>query len=123
MKKKIPQKRTSRVKHSLIDRKYISFFSGALGLDVGFEEMGLRCLAANDVDRVACQTIKANRKDLPLYDCDIRALNSGSSKRTLDSKEKNSLRLSADHHARRFLQLGGLDLTMIAEMFFCISLN
>ena len=75
MKKKIPQKRTSHAKHSLIDRKYISFFSGALGLDVGFEDMGLRCLAANDVDRVACQTIKANRKNLLLYDCDIRALN------------------------------------------------
>jgi DNA (cytosine-5)-methyltransferase 1 len=53
---------------------FVSFFSGALGLDIGFEHAGLSCLAANDVDTVACETIRANRPELPLYDCDIRTL-------------------------------------------------
>jgi DNA (cytosine-5)-methyltransferase 1 len=62
--------------HRAPERGFISFFSGALGLDIGFENAGLSCLAANDVDKSACQTIRANRPDLPLFDCDIRELTS-----------------------------------------------
>src|ERR1700694_1865131 len=53
---------------------FVAFFSGALGLDIGFEHAGLSCLAANDADPVAGETVRANRPDLPLYDCDIRTL-------------------------------------------------
>jgi DNA (cytosine-5)-methyltransferase 1 len=55
-----------------IDRKFISFFSGALGLDIGLEKSGLNCLSVNDVDSVACETMKANKVHAHLYDCDIR---------------------------------------------------
>lgn len=55
--------------------KFISFFSGGRGLDLGLEQAGWNCLAANEFDRVACETIKLNAPDLPLYSEDIRGLN------------------------------------------------
>jgi DNA (cytosine-5)-methyltransferase 1 len=64
----IPKRRPS-------ERKFISFFSGALGLDTGLGNAGLRCLAANEFEPVFCETIRANRPDLRLFDCDIRRLN------------------------------------------------
>jgi DNA (cytosine-5)-methyltransferase 1 len=54
------------------NRKYLSFFSGALGLDLGLEVAGLDCLAANEIDPWACKTIRTNRPKLPLYSEDIR---------------------------------------------------
>jgi DNA (cytosine-5)-methyltransferase 1 len=55
-------------------RPYLSFFSGALGLDIGLEKAGLQPLAVNEFDPVICETIRANRKDLTLYDFDVRRL-------------------------------------------------
>jgi DNA (cytosine-5)-methyltransferase 1 len=61
-------------------RKYISFFSGALGLDIGLERAGLRCIALNEFDPITCRTIKANLGTVfaanspRLYETDIRAL-------------------------------------------------
>lgn len=60
------------------DRAYISFFSGALGLDLGLEAAGLNLLAANEFDGTICKTIRENRPRLKLYDCDIRDLSSKS---------------------------------------------
>ena len=54
--------------------RFISFFSGALGLDLGLEQAGFRCLAANEIEPRACETIRLNRPRLNLYDCDIREL-------------------------------------------------
>jgi DNA (cytosine-5)-methyltransferase 1 len=56
------------------ERHYLSFFSGALGLDIGLERAGLRPLAVNEFDPVICETIRTNRKRLRLYDFDIRRL-------------------------------------------------
>ncbi|MHB1796067.1 MAG: DNA cytosine methyltransferase, partial [Acidobacteriaceae bacterium] len=78
--------RTLKVKaRSNADEKnsktYLSFFSGAMGLDIGLEQAGFKCLALNEIDPVACSTIEANlagvfkRSELPaLYSCDIREL-------------------------------------------------
>jgi DNA (cytosine-5)-methyltransferase 1 len=60
-------------------RRFVSFFSGALGLDVGLQSAGLSCISVNDVDAIACSTIKANRTSLAneqrqVYECDIRDL-------------------------------------------------
>jgi len=75
MKKNAPPRRSAKPSDPpRLDRKFISFFSGALGLDIGFESAGLHCIAANDVDPIACRTIRANRGSLALYDCDIRQL-------------------------------------------------
>jgi len=63
--------------------QYLSFFSGALGLDLGFEAAGYRCLSMNEIDAMACATIKANlkrfsyrRKNPELFSFDIRELTS-----------------------------------------------
>jgi len=54
--------------------KFVSFFAGARGLDLGLEQAGWECLAANEFNRVACETIRLNAPELPLYDTDIREL-------------------------------------------------
>ncbi len=62
------------------NRQFISFFSGALGLDIGLHRGGLQALAINEFDPVACRTVRANLEgvfgaNLPhVYECDIRAL-------------------------------------------------
>lgn len=61
-------------KRKMSNKSYISFFSGALGLDLGLEAAGLRALAVNEIDGIACKTIRRNRPSLPLLDCDIRLL-------------------------------------------------
>lgn len=57
-----------------LDTGYVSFFSGALGLDLGLEQAGLTPLAANEIDRSALATIRANRPGLPLFAQDVREL-------------------------------------------------
>ena len=53
---------------------YMSFFSGALGLDLGLEKAGLSPVLYNEIEKKICKTIGLNKPDIPLYDCDIRDL-------------------------------------------------
>jgi DNA (cytosine-5)-methyltransferase 1 len=57
---------------------FVSFFSGALGLDLGLERAGLVPLALAEKDRSAQATIRANRPDLPLFGCNVRSLSPAS---------------------------------------------
>lgn len=43
-----------------------SFFSGAMGLDFGFERAGLAPTLVNEIDKKCCETIRANRPGLQL---------------------------------------------------------
>ncbi|QTG82585.1 DNA cytosine methyltransferase [Arthrobacter crystallopoietes] len=61
--------------------KVLSFFSGAMGLDLGLEKAGLETVLACEFDRTCRQTIQYNRPDLPLLGdiwqysaADIRAI-------------------------------------------------
>lgn len=82
MKKKASPRRRRGPQGQSVPRKFISFFSGALGLDFGLERSGLSCLAVNEIDPVICRTIQANLARLEgpspvqLYDCDVRQLTS-----------------------------------------------
>lgn len=49
----------------------ISLFSGAMGLDLGFEQAGFEIRVAVDKDRYAEQTIKANRPSVEIIRDDI----------------------------------------------------
>jgi len=52
----------------------VSLFSGALGLDLGFELASYDIRFACDNLPAAVETIRANRPNLPVYDGDIRSL-------------------------------------------------
>lgn len=44
----------------------ISFFSGAMGLDIGLEKAGIEVILASEIDKSARATIAANKPNLPL---------------------------------------------------------
>lgn len=48
--------------------KYISLFSGAMGLDLGLERAGFKPAVCNEIDGEAVATIRANRPKLPVID-------------------------------------------------------
>lgn len=49
----------------------VSLFTGAMGLDLGFEQGGFEVRVAVDMDRYAIATIKANRPGLPTINGDL----------------------------------------------------
>lgn len=53
-------------------RKYVSLFSGAMGLDLGLEQAGFVPAVCLEIDKWACATIKKNKPNLPLIEDDIR---------------------------------------------------
>lgn len=44
-----------------IEAEFISLFSGAGGLDIGFEQAGWRCLYASDIDSISVDTLRLNK--------------------------------------------------------------
>ena len=57
-----------------IRREIWSFFSGAMGLDLGLERAGLEITLAVEKDPTFCRTIRRNRPSLPLMERDVRTL-------------------------------------------------
>ncbi|MCQ2342257.1 MAG: DNA cytosine methyltransferase [Paludibacteraceae bacterium] len=55
--------------------KLISLFSGAGGLDRGFENAGFHTIIANELDKKICPTFHANFPDTTLIEGDIRNIN------------------------------------------------
>src|SRR4051812_24514779 len=49
----------------------LSFFSGAMGLDLGLERAGIKTVLASEIDSASCATIRTNRPDVALIG-DIR---------------------------------------------------
>jgi DNA (cytosine-5)-methyltransferase 1 len=54
------------------DFKSIELFAGAGGLAIGLEHAGLKCLALNEFDHWACETLRKNRPDWNVVEDDIR---------------------------------------------------
>lgn len=67
-------------------KKYLSFFSGAMGLDVGLEKAGWECLSLNEFDKKIIPTIEANKPKSAkkIYNCDIRELSATKIMKDLD---------------------------------------
>jgi len=57
--------------------KFISLFSGAMGLDLGLEAAGFECAGCLELDPWACKTIRDNRPCIPLIEDDIRNWHDG----------------------------------------------
>lgn len=53
----------------------LELFAGAGGLAVGMEKAGLNCIALNEIDKWACQTLRKNRPNWNVIEGDIRTLN------------------------------------------------
>lgn len=57
-------------------KKYtvVELFAGCGGLALGFEEAGLNCLFANDIDKDSCKTLRENRPNWNVVNRDIHQI-------------------------------------------------
>lgn len=53
-------------------KRFVSLFSGGMGLDIGLERAGFEALLCNEIDDVAVETIKLNKPDLPVLGCSVQ---------------------------------------------------
>lgn len=56
----------------LNEYKVLELFAGAGGLAVGMEKAGLKCVAFNEIDKHACETLRTNRPNWNVYEGDIK---------------------------------------------------
>ena len=54
------------------DYSVIELFAGAGGLAIGMERAGLKCVALNEIDKWACQTLRNNRPNWNVLEGDIK---------------------------------------------------
>jgi len=52
--------------------KVLELFAGAGGLAVGMEKAGLKCVALNEIDKHACETLRKNRPNWNVLEGDIK---------------------------------------------------
>ena len=59
------------------DNEYtvLELFAGAGGLAVGLEKAGLKCVALNEIDKHACETLRNNRPNWKVLEGDIKNFN------------------------------------------------
>ncbi|MET4083854.1 DNA (cytosine-5)-methyltransferase 1 [Pedobacter sp. UYP30] len=50
----------------------LELFAGAGGLAIGMEKAGLKCVALNEIDKFACQTLRKNRPNWNVLEGDIK---------------------------------------------------
>lgn len=55
------------------DFKVLELFAGAGGLAVGMEKAGIKCVALNEIDKWACQTLRRNRPNWNVLEGDIKS--------------------------------------------------
>lgn len=66
-----PENKTNEVKPQR-DFFAIELFAGAGGLALGLEQAGLKCLALNEIDHWAAETLRKNRKNWNVIEDDIK---------------------------------------------------
>lgn len=54
------------------DYTVLELFAGAGGLAIGMEKAGLKCVALNEIDKFACQTLRNNRPNWNVLEGDIK---------------------------------------------------
>lgn len=66
------------------DFNSIELFAGAGGLAIGLEEAGIKCLALNEFDHWACETLRKNRPDWNVIEDDVRNVSFSALKNKVD---------------------------------------
>lgn len=56
----------------LKDYKVLELFAGAGGLAIGLEQSGIKCVALNEIDKWACETLRQNRPNWNVLEGDIK---------------------------------------------------
>ncbi|ASB47773.1 DNA (cytosine-5-)-methyltransferase [Alkalitalea saponilacus] len=62
----------------------LELFAGAGGLAIGLEKAGLKCVALNEIDKWACETLRKNRPNWNVLEGDIREFNFSDYKNKVD---------------------------------------
>jgi DNA (cytosine-5)-methyltransferase 1 len=62
----------------------LELFAGAGGLAVGLESAGLNCVALNEIDKWACETLRKNRPQWNVLEGDIKNFDFSEFKNTVD---------------------------------------
>ena len=55
--------------------KVLELFAGAGGLAIGLEKAGIKCVALNEIDKWACNTLRENRPKWNVLEGDIKSFN------------------------------------------------
>lgn len=66
------------------DFSVLELFAGAGGLAVGMEKAGIKCVALNEIDNWACQTLRENRPHWNVLEGDIRSFDFTKYKNNVD---------------------------------------
>ena len=56
----------------LKEYKVLELFAGAGGLAIGLEQSGIKCVALNEIDKWACETLRKNRPHWNVLEGDIK---------------------------------------------------
>ncbi len=62
----------------------LELFAGAGGLAIGLEKAGLKCVALNEIDKWACQTLRNNRPNWNVLEGDIKDFDFSKFKNSVD---------------------------------------
>ncbi len=62
----------------------LELFAGGGGLAVGMEKAGLKCVALNEIDKWACQTLRKNRPNWKVFEGDIKSFDFSEYKNKVD---------------------------------------
>ncbi|MBL7788854.1 MAG: DNA (cytosine-5-)-methyltransferase [Chitinophagales bacterium] len=65
----------SNFEKPLNEYSVLELFAGAGGLAVGMEKAGFKCVALNEIDKWACQTLRKNRPNWNVLEGDIKDYN------------------------------------------------
>lgn len=66
---------TNNFEEPLKQFKVLELFAGAGGLAIGLEKAGIKCVALNEIDKWACQTLRENRPNWNVLEGDIKSFN------------------------------------------------
>jgi DNA (cytosine-5)-methyltransferase 1 len=80
----ISNDKVSNFVHAENPYSVVELFAGAGGLAIGLENAGLKCVALNEVDKYACQTLRTNRPNWNVLEGDIKDFNFSTFKNKVD---------------------------------------